>query len=108
MKYGIPTMFAVGLLAAGLQAAQADDFVTTAATAHVTVSGVESQAQLARILRDQGYSDIALADTAPSFRAPHPELNPERIAHPETTPVRAGWNGVAVKDGKTVEIYAGF
>lgn len=108
MKFDIPKILAVGLLAAGLQAAKADGVVTTAPTAHIAVSGVESQAQLARILYDQGYSDIVLADTAPSFTAPHPELNPERVAHPETTPVRAGWNGVAVKDGKTVEIYAEF
>jgi hypothetical protein len=108
MKYGISKMLAIGLMAAGLQAAKAESFVTTAATAHVTVPALTSQAQLARILREQGYGGILLADTQPSFTAPHPELNPERTAHPESTPVRAGWNGVAVKDGQRVDIYAGF
>ena len=104
----ISKMVAIALLATGLQAAKADGFVTIAPTAHIAVSGVQSQAQLAQILRDQGYSDVLLADTDPTFTAPHPELNPERVAHPGTTPVREGWNGVAVKDGKTVEIYAQF
>jgi hypothetical protein len=108
MKYGISKMVAIALLASGLQAAKADDLVTTAPTVHVTVSGVESQARLAEILRGQGYGDIVLADTAPTFAAPHPELNSQRIAHPEITPVREGWNGVAVKDGKVIEIYADF
>lgn len=102
MKHGISKLLAVGLVVAGVQAAQADTFPV----AHIDVAGVESQAQLAQILRGQGYDEVMLADTAPSFTAPHPELNPDRTAHPEATPVRAGWNGVAVKDGKTVEIYA--
>ena len=102
MKHAISKMLAVGLVVAGVQAAQAETFPV----AHIGVTGVESQAQLAQILREQGYGEIMLADTAPSFTAPHPELNPARTAHPESTPVLAGWNGVAVKDGKTVEIYA--
>ena len=102
MKHAVSKMLAVGLMVAGVQAAQAETFPV----AHVDVAGIESQAQLAQILRSQGYSEIMLADTAPSFTAPHPELNPDRSAHPDITPVRAGWNGVAVKDGKTVEIYA--
>jgi hypothetical protein len=108
MKSTVSKMVAIALLATGVTAAKADGIVTTAPVAHVAVSGVESQAQLAEMLRAQGYSEIMLADTAPSFAAPHPELNPDRIAHPEITPVREGWNGVAVKDGKTVEIYAQF
>lgn len=106
MKYGISKMIAAAVLAAGVQAARADAFITTAPTAHIDVSGIESQAQLAQLLREQGYGEIMLADTAPTPAAPHPELNPARAAHPEATPVRAGWNGVAVKDGRTVEIYA--
>lgn len=108
MKYGISKMFAIGLTVFGLQAARAEGLITTAPTIRVTVSGLESQAQLAQTLRDQGYSDVTLADMAPTFTAPHPELNAERVAHPDSTPVRAGWNGVAVKDGQTVQIYAGF
>jgi len=99
-------MLAIAVMTAGVQAAQAGDFVTTVPVVHVAVPAVESQAQLADTLREQGYAEITLADSAPTFTAPHPELNPARISHPETTPVRAGWNGTAVKDGQTVEIYA--
>jgi len=106
MKYGISKMFAVAALAVGVQAAQAGDFISTVPVVHVAVPAVESQAQLADTLREQGFAEIVLADAAPTFTAPHPELNPARIAHPEATPVRAGWNGTAVKDGQTVEVYA--
>lgn len=108
MKYGISQVAAIALLMTGLQAARAGDLISVAPTVHVAVAGVESQAKLAEILRGQGYSEIVLADADPTFTAPHPELNPQRIAHPEATPVREGWNGVAVKDGKSVEIYADF
>ena len=108
MKYGISTMFAIGLMVFSLQAAKADGIITTVPTVHVTVPTVESQAQLAQTLRDQGYTGIVLSAVSPSFVEPHPELNPDRIAHPESLPVRAGWNGVAVKDGQSVEVYAGF
>ena len=97
---------AFSLLLFCMSAAQAEGLFSVAPTVHIEVEGVESQAQLAQTLRAQGYSDILLSSTNPSFTEPHPELNPERIAHPDNTPVRPGWNGVAVKDGRTVEVYA--
>ena len=97
---------AMALALAGTQAVKADSLFTTVPTVHVAVSGVQSQAQLADTLRAQGYTDVVLAPVAPSPTHPHPELDADLVANPQATPVRAGWNGVAVKDGKTVGVYA--
>jgi len=97
---------ALTLALAGAQAAKADGFISTVPTVHVAVAGVESQAQLAQTLRGEGYADIVLSSAAPSLANPRPELNPELVSNPQNTPVRSGWNGVAVKDGKTVQVYA--
>jgi hypothetical protein len=72
----------------------------------VAVPSVSSQAQLADTLRAQGYSDIRLSAVPADPDNPHPELNRTLTNNPENTPVRTGWNGVAVKDGRTVQIYA--
>lgn len=97
-----PVKFAaVAVMALSLTAA-----AKAADSVHIAVDGVQSQAQLAQALSAQGYSDIALSAVAADPTHPHPELNPDFVAHPQATPVRSGWNGVAVKDGKTVQIYA--
>jgi hypothetical protein len=71
----------------------------------VTVSRLQSQAQLAANLSQQGYSHVVLSAVTPNVTDPHPELNPGETASPATTPVRNGWNGVADKDGQTVQVY---
>lgn len=97
---------AAGAMALSLVAAKADGIVSTAPVVHVPVGGVESQAQLAQTLRAEGYSDVVLTSVTADPTHPHPELNPAFTANPQGTPVRAGWNGVAVKDGRTVQVYA--
>jgi len=109
MQYRSIKMLSVGAMAlafVGTGAVKADSLFATVPTVHVAVSGVESQAQLANALRAQGYTDVVLSPVAPSFTHPHPELDSDLVANPQNTPVRAGWNGVAVKDGKTIEVYA--
>lgn len=88
------------------QAAHADGLFSRVATVHLAVAGAESQAQLADRLRAQGFSNVVLSSTAASPADPHPEGNATLTLHPEQTPVRSGWNGVAVKNGQTVQVYA--
>jgi hypothetical protein len=98
--------FAVGLGAFCLPLrANAAEFAATLAV-HVQVTGLESQAQLADGLRALGYHDVVLSSVYPSPENPVPEENPSETSHPEQVPVHFGWNGVAVKDGKTYQVYA--
>ncbi len=90
----------------GTQAAHADGFISRVATVHIVVPGVENQAQLADQLRAQGFTGVILSSTYPSPANPHPEDNSTLTSHPEQTPVHAGWNGVAVRNGQTVQVYA--
>jgi hypothetical protein len=71
----------------------------------VQISGVESQAKLAAQLNTQGYDHITLTPIYPTLENPHPELNPGAVNDPGT-PVHTGWNGIAHKDGQTVQVYA--
>ncbi|PPQ35309.1 hypothetical protein [Rhodopila globiformis] len=106
----------VPLLSAGLAAlclpllaapaARADGLISRVATVHVSVPGVESQAQLADRLRAQGYTDVVMSSVYPTPVNPCPQSNPSWTSHPELTPVHAGWNGVASKDGQVVQVYA--
>ena len=89
-------MVAAAALVMGVQAARAGDFVGAVPVVHVTVPAVESRAQQADSPREPGFAEIVLSDAGPAFAAPPAELNP----------VRARWNGAAVKDGQAVEIYA--
>lgn len=86
--------------------ARADGLFAPVPTVRVAVSGVETQAQLADRLRAQGYSGVVMSSTPASPANPHPEANPTLTSHPEQTPVHAGWNGIAVKDGELVQVYA--
>ncbi len=88
--------------------AQADGLFSRVPTVSVSVPKLETQAQLASRLRAQGYTDVVLSSTYPSPANPHPEANPTLTGHPEQTPVHSGWNGVAVKDGQLVQVYADF
>jgi hypothetical protein len=75
-------------------------------TVHVAFHEGESQSQLAERLRALGYGDIVLSSVYASPANPHPEIYPWATAHPEQTPVHDGWNGIAVKDGQMVQVYA--
>ncbi len=86
------------------QPAAAFSLFSTVASVTVPVSNVESQAQLAAQLQAQGYSDVRLASFAATRENPHPELNSALVNEP-TSPVREGWNGTAVKDGETIQVY---
>ncbi|MBB5374476.1 hypothetical protein [Acidocella aromatica] len=86
------------------QPAAAFSLFSSVASVQVPVSGVESQAKLAAQLQSQGYSNVELASVAPTRENPHPELNPSLVNDP-ASPVRTGWNGVAQKDGETVQVY---
>jgi hypothetical protein len=104
------SLLAAGLGSLGLpllasRVAHADDVLSRVPTVHITVAAVDSQAQLAGQLRAQGYTDVILSSTYPSPANPHPELNPTLTSHPEQTPVHSGWNGVASKDGRLVQVY---
>jgi hypothetical protein len=101
------SLMALGLPFLGAPAARADDLFSRVPTVHVPIPGLASQAQLAEQLHALGYSDVILSSTYPSPANPHPELNPTLTSHPEQTPVHAGWNGIAVKDGQLVQVYAG-
>ncbi|PPQ35310.1 hypothetical protein [Rhodopila globiformis] len=108
----------VPLLAAGLatlclpllgtQAARANGLFSHVATVRVAVSGAESQAQLASQLRAEGYTNVVLSSVRATPANPHPESDSTLTSHPEQTPVHTGWNGVASKDGRTVQVYAEF
>ncbi|WP_297367773.1 hypothetical protein [Acidocella sp.] len=93
----------VGVMLAG--SAGAVPLVSQTPCVTVPVSGMESQAQLAQTLGAQGYDHVVLSAVTPSLANPHPELNASETASPGTTPVRDGWNGVAQKDGQTVQVY---
>jgi hypothetical protein len=88
------------------QPARADGLFSRVETVHVAVPMVENQAQLADRLRAQGYTQVVLSSVPASPAIPHPEANPTLTSSPEQTPVHDGWNGIAVKDGMTVQVYA--
>jgi hypothetical protein len=69
----------------------------------VTIPGVTSQAQLDQLLQSQGYSRVLLSSALPNPANPTPQLYRGRD-DPQTTPVHEGWNGSAVKDGRTVAV----
>jgi hypothetical protein len=71
----------------------------------IAISGVESQAQLADQLRAEGYENIVFSSFYPTIANPYPQQNPSEISDPAKTPLHDGWNGVAVKDGTTYQVY---
>lgn len=74
-------------------------------TTHVTLNGVESQAQLVAQLRAQGYTHIRMSDSMPNCMTPRPDLT-RPTSDLEHTPVHKGWNGTAMKNGNLVSIFA--
>lgn len=105
MRYITLTAAAAAVALLGVvQPAAAFGFLSPAPIVQVQVSGAESEAQLAAQLQSQGYTDIRLSSVAANPANPHPELNPTLVNNP-TAPVHDGWNGTAVKDGKTIEVY---
>ncbi len=102
------TLTALCLPLLATQAAQADGFFSRVPTVHVATAPTESQAQLADQLRAQGYTDVVLSSIPATPANPHPEGNSSLTGNPWQTPVHAGWNGVAVKGGQTVQVYADF
>ena len=71
----------------------------------VDVTGVESQAQLARTLGQMGYADIRLSPIYPSPVIPYPENDSYWASRLDKEPVHDGWNGSAVKDGQWVRVW---
>lgn len=88
-----------------VQPAAASGLFSKVAIVQVQLSGVESQAQLAAQLNIQGYDHVTLTPIYPTLENPHPELNPG-LANNPNAPVHAGWNGVARKNGRIVQVYA--
>jgi hypothetical protein len=76
----------------------------------MSLTGPLSQAELIQGLKDHGYNDIkVVTGYAPQISDPHPELSHGfRSPHDpaaQVTPVHLGWNGTAVKDGNTYDIF---
>lgn len=63
-----------------------------------------TQAQLIDRLHGEGYADVRLSTSLPNPYDPHPELD-HNGGDPRSTPVHAGWNGTASKNGETVNVY---
>jgi hypothetical protein len=96
----------IGAGAAYARPAQSLDVFSTTPTVHIAVPTVESQAQLADQLRALGYTDVVLSSVYATPANPRPQANPAFTSNPQGTPVHEGWNGVAVKDGQIVQVYA--
>ena len=113
MRFDRLPLLALGLTALYVPAivtssARADGWISHVPTVHIAVANTESQAQLADQLRARGYTDVVLSSVPATPANPHPEGNATLTNYPEQTPVRSGWNGVAVKDGQIVQVYADF
>ncbi|WP_146101735.1 hypothetical protein [Rhodopila globiformis] len=90
----------------GTPAARADGLISRVAIVRIFVPGVESQAQLADRLRAEGYTNVVMSSVYPTPVNPYPQSNRSWTRHLDLTPVHAGWNGVATKDGQVVQVYA--
>jgi len=85
--------------------ASANGLISATPAVHLSIPAGSTQSQLAEKLRALGYDAIKLSAVPAQPVDPHPELNPTLTDHPELTPVRSGWNGVAVKDGQLVQVF---
>lgn len=86
--------------------------VTLTPMVHVPLAGTATDATLIRQLQSQGYADIKVTPLSPNLFDPRPEL-----MHPDLTftsaedrgaqdtAIHFGWNGTAVRNGKTFEVY---
>ncbi len=98
-------------------AAAADDgylfgLVTPTPMVHLALPGTASEAQLIGTLQAQGFADIKVTPLSPNAFDPRPEfMHPDLTysspddAAARNTPVHAGWNGTAVKHGRSFEVY---
>jgi hypothetical protein len=89
-------------------AASARGFIGATPAVHLTEAGVISYAQLIERLQRQSYSDIKVTPYRPNVINPRPEqVSSLRVTGDDakTTAVHWGWNGTAVKDGQTVDVY---
>jgi hypothetical protein len=97
------------LAVAGPLGACAGGLITEAPALQVAIAGGESEAQLIRQLEAQGYDDVRVTEFRPNNVDRRPELmHAFRSADDEAaqvTPVHVGWNGTAVKDGRTFDVY---
>ncbi len=105
MRFLASAAFIAALAGVTPAMAACNQLVCRAPAVHVNTNGVESQAQLANQLRQEGYSEIHMSPYAPTAINPRPELMTPTSA-PAQTPVHNGWNGTASKDGSVVDIYA--
>ncbi|MBB5374475.1 hypothetical protein [Acidocella aromatica] len=90
-----------------VQPAVASGLISTSNAVMVSLKEIESQGQLAKDLAAGGYTHILLSSVAATRENPHPELNPSLVNQPNE-PARTGWNGTAVKDGETYQIYVSY
>jgi hypothetical protein len=78
-------------------------------TVYYMPGGPFTQAQLISGLEAHGYREVALGNEVATPDAPRPDLlvSVRSADDPDAqkTPVHLGWNGTAVKDGATVNIY---
>jgi hypothetical protein len=73
-------------------------------------TGPLTQAFLITGLYNHGYSDVKLSSDLPDPYNPRPELTSGSVSSPDdpkaqVTPLHIGWNGTAVKEGRTVNVY---
>ena len=87
----------------------APDFIDDAPSVHISIAGAASEAQLITELRSLGYSNIRVTDLRHNGMDRRPELMQAFSSADEeeaqVTPLHFGWNGTAVKDGRTVDVY---
>jgi hypothetical protein len=73
-------------------------------------TGPLSQAQLITGLQNHGYTDVKLSSNLPDPYNPRPQEMRGAAISPDdpkakVTPLHIGWNGTAVKEGKTYNVY---
>ncbi len=102
------TAMAVVLAGSLPMAAAGAELLTETPRVVVTVPGVISQAQLQRQLELLGYGNIKLSPIYPTPSNPHPELSATMTSDPAFTPVHRGWNGSAMKEGRTLNVRVEF
>lgn len=105
LKMGLISMLTI-LMECSMPLAQTG----STSTKVMTLTEPLSQADLIQGLKDHGYTDIKIVtDYLPQVSDPHPELShgfrsPNDPAA-QVTPVHLGWNGTAVKDGDTYDVF---
>ena len=104
MRFLASAAFIAAMTAAVPAMAACDQAICPVPTVQVNLNRVESQAQLADQLRQEGYSQIRMSAYEPASTDPRPDLTMPN-ADPAQTSVHTGWNGTAVRDGSVMNIY---